>query len=158
MALILEADYQLAFGYDGAGSTTAGRMPLFEEGQKVYRLSDFPASGSGDQPNITTTEYTILDIGTKTGLDVTVMKFLDQTLNATTSAINDESATRMVTGWDHGTTPAATTTSDTRSVPWFYLLQKTSDGTIVREVHQSQITNVTSAETFVAAEAAGWMS
>ena len=132
MAAIIATDLEEAFGIGGASTPYSGAddRPLFEAGQVVFNLGDFPASAAADNMNIDHKSYTIVDVVVIPQTEGGVTKFMDQTLTFATSAVSDSgSTTRSVLGWAHTTSPAATTTATTASSPWFYNVQD-EEGTL----------------------------
>ena len=155
MALMVTTTLEAATGAAGAAQFTAGDMPLFEPDEAVYLLSDFPPAGATNVAKVDLIEYTVDRINWAFQIVATVSEIHDQAGLAT---VNDGAQTRAIAGWNHTTTPGDARSATTLSVPWFYRIRRTSDGKFFEQVHQSQLTNITSAETFVATEIAGWLS
>jgi hypothetical protein len=155
MAAITPANMDTAMGTTGA-TQTQDDLPLFEAGQTVFNVDDFPASASGSNADLDHKAYTISEVVIILATESTVTKVLDQSLAFATPATADSGGTtRAVFGWAHTTTPAATTTANTASSPWFYNIID-SENNVIRTVHQTKLTNQASIETYIAAEIAGW--
>jgi hypothetical protein len=158
MAVIIATDWEQALGISGAATPYGGAddRPLFEAGETVFDVNDFPTSGGGANANIDHKAYTILQIVLIPQTESTVTKIMDQTQTFATPAVSDSgTTTRSVFGWNHTTTPAATTTATTPSGPYFYNIQNEA-GTVFYNIHQTRLTNQASIETYVAAEIGGW--
>ena len=142
MAAITATNFETAFGIAGAATPYSGAddRPLFERDQIVYDLNDFPTTGSNG--TVARIAYQIKDIVIVPSTSGGVTKLLDQSLAFATSAVSDSGVTtRTVTGWQHTTTPAATVAATTPSGPWFYTIQRVSDGKMFYNIHQTRLTN-----------------
>jgi hypothetical protein len=157
MAAIIATDFETALGIAGAATPYSGAddKPLFERDQVVYDLNDLPTTGSN--ADVTRVAYQVKDIVMIPETSGGVTKLLDQSLAFATSAVSDSgTTTRSVSGWQHTTVPAATVAATTPSGPWFYTVQRVSDGTMFYNIHQTRLTNQASVETYIAAEIANW--
>jgi hypothetical protein len=160
MAAIIATDWETALGIGGVATPYSGAddKPLFEASETVFNVDDYPTSGGGTNEDIDHKAYTIQAIVMVPATSGGVTKLLDQSLAFATSAVSDSgTTTRSVFGWNHTTTPAATTTATTPSGPFFYDIAD-ENGDVTRRVHQTKLTNQASIETYVAAEIGGWWS
>ena len=126
-----------------------GDLPVFEEGQVVFFLNDIPADASdGD---VITEKYTIEAVVEIYKTVSTVTEILDQRLDFANPA--DGAATiATVQGFQHddSTGVPSGVVGDTASRPYFYDIVRLRDGDIQRRIHQSQLTDTASWETFAA--------